>query len=516
MKRSDYASLADVVRIDAGYRDAIALRYADQAYTYADLDYRSQRLASTLAQGGVGKGDRVALLARNGVAFFDTMFAVARLGAILVPINWRLSPTEVGFILRDCDPVAVVVDEDLAQLLPGKDSWRLHLTIREAGARIDMDAALVGTARDAPANGDDVALIVYTSGTTGQPKGAMISHANFSRHCGLDHPDVPGWYGINRADICLVALPLFHVGALELALRPLFTGATVVLHRDVDPARIVRDIVDFRVTMTGLVPTALQLLLDHPSAGQADFSRLRKFFYGAAPIPLGLLKKGLERMECDFLQSYGMTEASGTCSMLAPRDHDDRSANRLKSAGRPVPGVEMQVVDGRGEPLAANMVGEICVRGPGVMAGYWQKPDATKATIADNGWMRSGDAGYIDEDGFIYVVDRIKDMICTGGENVYPAEVEVAIQGHPQVAEVAVIGVPHPVWGESVEAVVVPVPGQAPSEADIIAWARGRIAAYKAPKHVTFLPALPRNAAGKVLRRELAARHASTLDKGVL
>jgi long-chain acyl-CoA synthetase len=516
MRRSDYASLADVVRIDAGYRDAIALRYGGQDYAYADLDHRSQRLASVLAQGGVGKGDRVALLARNGVAFFDTMFAVVRLGAIVVPINWRLSPTEVRFIVRDCDPVAVVVDEDLAHLLPGEGAWRVHLTIRDAGARIDMDLAEVGTVHDAPADSDAIALIVYTSGTTGQPKGAMISHRNFSRHCGLDEPDVPGWYGISRDDICLVALPLFHVGALELALRPLFTGATVVLHREVDPARIVRDIVDFGVTMTGLVPTALQLLLDHPSARQADFSRLRKFFYGAAPIPLDVLKKGLERLECDFLQSYGMTEASGTCSMLAPRDHDDRSANRLKSAGRPVPGLEMRIVDERGEPLRADAVGEICVRGPNVMAGYWHRPDATQATISADGWMRSGDAGYIDDDGFIYVVDRIKDMICTGGENVYPAEVEAAIHGHPHVAEVAVIGVPHPVWGESVEAVVVPAAGHSPSEADIIAWARARIAAYKAPKHVTFIPALPRNAAGKVLRRELAARHAPSLDKGVL
>ncbi|KQS03662.1 hypothetical protein ASG11_04895 [Sphingomonas sp. Leaf357] len=509
MKRSDYASIADIVRVDAGYRDKTALHFAGQAYSYAELDRRSTGVANALAAAGVKAGDRVALLARNGVAFFDAMFAVARLGAMLVPINWRLSPAEIAFILDDSDPAMAIADDDLAANLP--IDARPVFMIRDAGGRIDVP--LAGSVPDAAADGTGAALIVYTSGTTGQPKGAMISHDNLARHCGLDAADVPRWYGMDRTDICLVALPLFHVGALELAIRPLFTGATVVLHREVDPARIIDDIARYGVTMTGLVPAALQMLLDHPSAEGAHFSSLRKLFYGAAPIPLDLLKRGLERMECDFLQSYGMTEASGSCSMLAPRDHDDRTAERLRSAGRPLPGVEMRINGDDGNPLPPRAVGEIMVRGQNVMIGYWRRPDATVATIVAGGWLRSGDAGYIDEDGFVYVCDRIKDMICSGGENIYPAEVEGAIHGHPQVAEVAVIGVPHPRWGESVAAIVVPLPGHAPSADDLIAWARTRIAAFKAPKTITFVDALPRNAAGKVLRRELRALHTTSLEK---
>ena len=348
-------------------------------------------------------------------------------------------------------------------------------------------------------------MLVYTSGTTGHPKGAMLTHGNFVRHCGLDDAAVPFWTGITCDEICLAVLPLFHVGGLELVLRPWFTGATVVLHRDVDVAQILGDIGRHKVTMTGLVPTVLQMMLEHPASHAVDFTSLGKFLYGAAPIPLPLLKQGLERMQCDFVGTYGMTESTGVCVMLAPADHHDRDAARLRSVGTPIFGAQIRIIDGEDKDVAEGDTGEILVRASGVMKGYWRRPEATAEAIDAAGWLRSGDAGYRDADGYLYICDRVKDMICSGGENIYPAEVESAVFGHPAVAEVAVVGVPDDRWGEAVRAVVVAKPGATIDEGDVIAWARERIASYKLPRSVRVVDALPKNATGKILRREVRA-----------
>lgn len=498
MQAADYRNLGDVVRpVGGADRGKTAVIYEDQHYDYAHLDAQSNRFANLVIERGVEIGDRVAVLSKNNAAYLDLLFGCAKAGAIFVPLNWRLAPAEIAWIIADADPRLLFVEPGLEDLLDHNATETISLT--DAPLHDDRDVRR-------PVGRDDVAMLVYTSGTTGHPKGAMLTHGNFVRHCALDGPDVQPWTGIVRDEIVLNVLPLFHVGGLEMTLRPLFTGATVVIHRDFDVARILADIARLRITFTGLVPTALQMMLDHPAAADVDFTSLRYFLYGAAPIPLPLLKRAVARMKCDFVQAYGMTEANSVFVMLAPDDHRDPEADRLKSAGKPTFDTQLRVVDPENRPVPAGTVGEIVVRGSSVMKGYWRRPDATAEAIDADGWLHSGDAGYRDADGFVYVCDRIKDMICSGGENIYPAEVESALFDHPAVAEVAVVGRPDERWGETVHAVVTAAPGATVDADELIAWARARIASYKVPRSIEVVAALPKNGAGKILRRQVRDR----------
>ena len=504
----NYCGLGDIVRPKCGAeRNKAALIFETQTYDYCALDRNASIIANALARRGVETGARIAVLSQNNAAVVILLLACAKLGAIFVPLNWRLSAGEVAWIVDDAEPAVLLVEAGLEHLNVGHTALTTFTFSDTMG--IDWGGVLKGlgddTEPDRHVGLEDVAMLVYTSGTTGRPKGAMLTHGNFRKHCGLDGPHIPDWMGISRDEICLVALPLFHVGGIEMLLRPLFTGATVVLHRSFDVGAILRDIARHNVTMTGLVPTALQMLLEHPESRTSDLSSLRKFLYGAAPIPAPLLKEALTRLSCGFVGTYGMTEANSVCVMLSPEDHRDLSASRLASTGKPTFGAEIRIVDTENRDCDVGATGEILVRGVGVMKGYWRNPDATAETIDTDGWLRSGDAGYRDADGFIYICDRVKDMICSGGENIYPAEVESAVFGHPDVAEVAVVGLPDDRWGESVLAVVVPRVGATIDPAGVLAWARERIASYKAPRAVRVVDALPKSAAGKILRREVRA-----------
>jgi long-chain acyl-CoA synthetase len=283
----------------------------------------------------------------------------------------------------------------------------------------------------------------------------------------------------------------------------LYNGAKGVVAREFDPSRVLDFIERDRISKMFMVPAAMQIVVRQPRAREVDFSCLKFLLYGASPIPLDLLKECMEVFGCGFVQMYGMTETCGTIVALPPEDHDPQGNARMRSAGKPLPGVEIAILGDDGAPLPPLEVGEIATRSAANMTGYWNLPEATANTIDAEGWLRTGDAGYLDEDGYVYIHDRVKDMIITGGENVYPAEVENAIFGHPAVADVAVIGVPDPQWGEAVKAVVVARPGAEATPAEIIAWARERIAGFKTPKSVDFIEALPRNPSGKILRREL-------------
>lgn len=511
MRAAEFSGLADVVR-DAARTcpEHAAIVFEDRTTTYAEMDAQSSGLANFLIKRGVVPGDRVAILSKNSALFFDILFAIPKAGAVVVPINWRLAPAEASVILDDAEPRLLFVERGLLSLVSAEQLAKQQIVIIEDGeksARIDDDLTTIGGEDpQIPVQLGDTAMLIYTSGTTGRPKGAMITHANFIRHCDLDAPELPSWLGISPDEIALVVLPLFHVGGLEFSLRPMFTRATIILHREFDVPSVLRDIQRYRVTMAGFVPTGLQMMLDHPSAAAADLSSIRKFLYGAAAIPIELLKQGLEKIGCDFIQSYGMTEANGVCVMLSPEDHHDREAERLRSAGRPTFGTEIRILDSAGVELAVREVGEIAVRSSGVMAGYWRRPDASAEVLIGDGWLRSGDAGYVDEDGYVYICDRVKDMIVSGGENIYPAEVESAIFGHPAVAEVAVVGVPDPLWGEAPKAFIVPRPGCTAEAASVISWARERIAGYKLPRSIEVVDALPKNASGKILRREVRAQ----------
>jgi long-chain acyl-CoA synthetase len=294
-----------------------------------------------------------------------------------------------------------------------------------------------------------------------------------------------------------------HIGGTGWGIVGLLNGARGVVAREFNPFEVLDFIERDGVSKLFMVPAALQIVVRQPRAREVDYSRLKTILYGASPIPLDLLRECMEVFGCGFCQQYGMTETSGTIVYLPPEDHDPAGNPRMHGAGKAMPGVEIRVIDEVGRDLPPNAVGEVAARCASNMTGYWKLPDATTSTITPDGWLRTGDAGYLDEDGYLYIHDRMKDLIITGGENVYPAEVESAVYGHPDVAEVAVIGVPDEKWGEAVKAIVVPKPGATPDPASIIAFARQRIAAYKAPKSVDFIEALPRNASGKILRRVL-------------
>lgn len=502
MKEQDYNNLADVVRHPLNDDlDRPAIIYEGRRYSYGDVDRRSDQVAAMLAAHGVSKGDRVALLAMNCAAFVDILFGVAKAGAIFVPVNYRLSPREIEGVLRDCEPALIFLDRALEKMLPDAARNDAHVIGFSDEGETRFENESEGDPPQVAVGRDDIAMLIYTSGTTGKPKGAMIAHGNFLRFCGLNAPQVPRWMGIGADEVILNALPLFHVGGLEMLLRPLFTGAAVVVHRDFDVQRILTDIGTQGVTMTGLVPTGLQMMLDHPAAAEVDFTTLDRFLYGAAPIPVPLLKRAIARMGCDFVQAYGMTENNGVGIMLAPEDHRDPDAERLRSAGKPILDTQMRIVDPDNNPVPPRERGEIVVRSNAVMKGYWNNPDATREAIDEDGWLHTGDAGYVDEDGFVYVSDRIRDMIVSGGENIYPIEVESVLFDHPAVREVAVIGVPHERWGEAVHAVISLQPGATVAEDELVAFARDRLAHYKCPRSVETVEELPKNAAGKILRR---------------
>lgn len=480
--------------------DAVALEFEGHRQTYGELLRSSAALAHDLAARGIGRGQRIGYLGKNNDRYFALLYAVARLGAVLVPINWRLAMEEWIFILRDAGAALLFTDEGF--LTAGR-SLTTALDLPPAG---EIPEALAmprtqETLTTLPV-GSDVVFQVYTSGTTGRPKGAMLTHRNLlalrapGYAAGLDWFPRPG-------DTSLVVLPVAHIAGTAYALFGLYGGGRVVIARDFDPRQTLHLLEARGVSHVLLAPAAMRQLLDHPAAASTDFSRLRYITYGASPIAEALLLRAIATFGCDFIQMYGMTEAAGGVVVLSPEDHRAGNAERLRSAGRAMPGVEIVIMDEHGTALEPGQVGEIAVRSAAVMAGYWQRPEATAEAIVAGGWLRSGDVGRMDADGYVFVLDRAKDMIVSGGENVYPAEVENAIFGHPDVQDVAIIGVPSERWGEEVMAFIVPRAGTTPDLDSIAQWARARIAAFKVPKRLQLVTELPRNAGNKILRRVL-------------
>jgi long-chain acyl-CoA synthetase len=505
--------LSDVARYHARTRPRqIALSFEGRETTFSELDRHSNQVANALTAEGVRKGERISYFGKNSDHYFEILFGAAKAGLVLTPISWRLAPEEVFFILEDCGASVVFVGpEVMSQGHKAMVGFKGNLKLIALEPVAQAGIALYERWRDAASDSDvgvpvhpaDVALQIYTSGTTGRPKGAMLSHNNILSGRRMAAKSGMTWYNWKPDDIGLVALPLFHIGGTTSGLVGLYHGAKIVIAREFDPLKVLDFIEREGISQLFMVPSALQFIVRQPKARVVDFSRLKLIHYGASPIPPELLHECTEVFGCGFCQQYGMTETAGTIVYLPPEDHSPVDNSRMRAAGRAMPGVELKIVDSAGNALAPNTVGEIVTRSVANMVGYWRMEDATKATIDAQGWLRTGDAGYLDEDGYLYIHDRVKDMIISGAENIYPAEVENAIYGHPHVAEVAVIGVPDEKWGEAVKAVIVPKPGITPDPGDIIAFTRLRIAAFKAPKSIDFVDALPRNTAGKILRRIL-------------
>jgi long-chain acyl-CoA synthetase len=506
MPQPDITTIAEIVRVHAVKRpDAIALVVGECTITFAELDARSSQAAQAFLAAGVGFGDRVAFIEKNGAEFFEVVCGLAKLGAVGVPVNWRLAPPEMAHILQDAQAKALVVgSEFFGHVESIEDRLSTVHTIVAVGEHArwpSFDDWLSGHGAEDPGvttGPDDVAFLMYTSGTTGSPKGVMLSNKNyFSKATGI----ASQWrFDANSAS--LAVMPMFHMAGSGWALVGLYEGATTVVLRDVDPAAILDAIARHAITNLLLVPAVIQMLLATPEVEDTDFSSVRAIVYGASPITDDVLVKGLRRFGCEFLQVYGLTETTGSITQLD--DHDPvRRPELLRSCGKPYPWVRLRIVDKHGADVPNGTVGEVWTRSPQNMLGYWNNPEATAATVTADGWLKTGDAGYLGDGGYVYLHDRVKDMIVSGGENVSPTEVENVLMTHPAVGDVAVIGVPDEKWGEAVKAVVVPATGTSPSEAELIAYARERLGGYKLPKSVDFAQTLPRTPSGKLLKRTL-------------
>ncbi len=487
--------------------DAPMLTLDDETRTYGQQYERSQRVANALASAGVGSQDRVAFLDKNSLEYFDVVFGGWLLNAVTVAVNWRLAPPEMEYIVNDSEAKVLVVHEEflghLAAFEPNLGHVQKVVVIGSSPTHDSFDdwvaAHPVGDPGVVPEPGD-VAMQLYTSGTTGLPKGAQLTHANLAVL--LDATDE---WQVHPDSVSLVAMPLFHIGGGGWALVALANGAHDVLMRDIDPMAILGVMERHRVTHAFLVPAVLQFLLMVPDAGTRDLSALQLMFYGASPITEDVLIKSMEQLGCGFVQLYGLTETTGAVTSLGPEEHDPGGERQhlLRSAGSPMPGVEIRIVDpDSGGTMPDGEVGEIWIRSPQNMLGYWKMPDETAKALPGDNWFRSGDAGYL-RDGHLFIHDRVKDMIISGGENVYPAEVENVLMSHPAIADVAVIGVPDEKWGETPKAIVVPAEGQEVDASEIIAYAKERLAGFKCPTSVDTTDEIPRNPSGKVLKREL-------------
>jgi acyl-CoA synthetase (AMP-forming)/AMP-acid ligase II len=497
-----------VERWSAKAPDREALAFGDRSWTWRQLEDRVRRAAGALRAAGLGPGDRFAVLDKNHPACVELTLAASLIGAANAVVNFRLSPEELTHVLHDSTARLVVVGAEFAVAL---DELRDRLpkvsrTIVLGGDDDEYEnwlASAEPVAQPYEAAPSDCFLQLYTSGTTGWPKGAMLTQRGMIAHTGVVAPA----YAMDEDSANVVAMPLFHVGGTSWALGSMSVGARTIIVREIVPAVLFDLIETHRATHAFFVPAVIQMLLADPARARAALGSLKVIGYGGSPMPAPLMERTLSVLDTPLYSVYGMTEMSGVFCVLGPEEHRDEGRTHLRaSAGRPLPGSELRVVDpATGDDVGQGEVGEFWVRSEQVMGGYWNMPDATRETITADGWLRTGDAGRVDDEGYLFIEDRVKDMIITGGENVYPAEVERVLLQHPGVAEVAVIGMPHEKWGETVKAVVVPGEGAQIDEAALIAFSRDRLAHYKCPTSVTVTPALPRNPTGKILKRQLRA-----------
>lgn len=493
---------------------------------YREANQRANQLANAFVSQNLERGDRIAYLSKNSIDMVLMYYAAAKAGVVPVPLNYRLAPREWLYIINDSEAKLLMCDVEYSEGIQGihnelththqfvsmgesdnvPENWIQHesLISKQDSENLNLDI-----------DENDQLYQMYTSGTTGLPKGAMISHRAIDNNLGM----LSRILNIHQSqERMLVVMPLYHAGAAVIGMASIAAGSTLVLHRDFDPIATIDSLINDEITVGGMVPSMVQAcLLGVPDIQNKKFPLLKMMAYGASPIAEETLRSAMDVFGCDFVQIFGMTETSAAATSLSPDDHRkalDGRPELLLSAGRPVLGTEVRIVDETGEEVARNTVGEVAVRGPQVMMGYWHLDEATAKSIR-NGWMHTGDAAIMDEDGYIFIQDRIKDMIVSGGENIYPREIENALFEHPNLADAAAIGIPSEKWGEEILVFVVIKPGEEITEAEMIDFCRERLAGYKIPRKFEFIEELPRNATGKVLKKDLREPYWEGIDRRV-
>lgn len=505
----DIQTLADITRVHARERgDAAAMLYAndERTWTYSALDAEANRVANALLNSGVTAHGRIAYLDKNAPEYFTYLFGGAKINAVSVAVNWRLAAPEMEYILNHSEARTLLIGDEflpaLAQMKLTQVSTIVVLGDPGDSGYPTYDQWLAGSSAEdpnLPVCADDTCYQLYTSGTTGLPKGVELTHANFM-HCLSESLAATG---MNQASVNMVCMPLFHISGSGWGVIGIYNGARSVLLRDVDMPLILRLIPEQGVTHSIFVPAVLQFLLAAEGCKETDFSSLQSITYGASPITEAVLVEAMQTFKCEFVQAYGLTETTGAISILEPQDHDPGGAKAqlLRSCGKPIANHAIKIIDKEtGAEMSEAEVGEICVQGPQNMKGYWRNDDATRDSFSDD-WFHTGDAGYM-RDGYLYIHDRVKDMIISGGENIYPAEIENVLMQHPQIADAAVIGVPSERWGETVKAIVTRVDEQVDEQA-VMEHCRKNLAHYKCPTSVDWMDQIPRNPSGKILKVEL-------------
>ncbi len=494
--------------------DAFYARCGNRTLTYAEANEEANRLANLLISQGLGVGDRFAYLSKNSLEMSILYHAAGKAGAVPVPLNYRLAPAEWAYIINDAGAKLLFAHKDLA---PAVDTVRGDLKTVETCYAIDItppagweDYGSAVAAQDAQnipdrgVTGESALYQLYTSGTTGRPKGAILTHGNILAN--LEQMRNVIGARMTLGDKILVAAPMYHAAGTMVGLHGIHSGAGVVIHEDFVPGDVVDSLANDGITTTVLVPAMIQAcLVMVPDVKARDYSSLKAMVYGASPIAEETLRGAMEAFECDFYQAFGMTETTSSVVYLNAEDHVRALKEKpelLLAAGRAIPGTHIRIVDENDQDVPTGEVGEIICRGPQIMQGYWNMEEATAEAMRD-GWMHTGDAASMDEEGYVYIQDRIKDMIVSGGENVYPREVENALFEHPAIVDAAVFGIPGAKFGEDVMATVVLKEGENLTEQDVIEFCRTKLGGYKIPRRVSFMDELPRNASGKVLKKDL-------------
>jgi acyl-CoA synthetase (AMP-forming)/AMP-acid ligase II len=499
------------------FPDNLGIAHGSKKLTYAQFNARANRLTNALYNLGVTQGDNVALLQYNYPEMLESMFASFKAGCGAVPINFRLHPNEFAFIIDHSNAKAVIVSPEFNEAIISirdripKAQYLITLSGAE-GELLDYEKLLEAESEhftDATVQPDDLAWLFYTSGTTGMPKGAMLTHRNLLAMIMNFYADMCPGFGTD--DVILHAAPLSHGSGLY-ALPNIAKGATNIIleSKSFDPELVFKTIQEYRVTNIFAAPTMVKLLVDSPAVDQYDHSSLKALNYGGAPMLVEDLKTAMEKLGPCLVQLFGQAESPMTITYLSHRDHilegTSKQMKRLASAGFPRTDVEVTIFDAQDRELPPGEMGEIVTRSDLVMKGYFRNPEATAETLR-NGWLHTGDMGYMDEESYLFIMDRSKDMIISGGENVYPREIEEVLVQHPAVREVAVIGVPDPKWGEAIKAVVSVVKGKSATEDELISFCKDNMASFKKPKSIDFVDELPKNNYGKILKRELRAKY---------